>query len=94
MEHNMNLKVIKFSAIWCGPCKTLQPIWDQLVDDVSGVEFVSVDIDDEPKLVSRYSVSAVPTILFIKDGTVIDSLIGLHKEADIRAKVDQIVKEG
>jgi thioredoxin 1 len=72
----------------------LQPIWNKLVDDTDDVDFVSVDIDDDPNTASKYSVSAVPTILFIKDGVVVDSLIGLHKEADIRSSVDKLVKKG
>ena len=90
----MGLKIMKFSAVWCPPCRVLQPIWDQLVDDIHGVEFVAVDIDKEPKLASQYSVSAVPTILFLRDGAVVDSMIGLHKEADIRNKIDGLVKKG
>lgn len=90
----MSLKVIRFSAAWCGPCVILQPIWDKLASDTDGVDFVSVDIDNDTELASQYRISAVPTILFIKDGAVVDSLIGLHKEADIRSTIDSLVKEG
>lgn len=89
----MSLKIIKFGAVWCGPCRMLQPLWDQLVDDIHDVEFVSIDIDKEPELAKQYHVSAVPTMLFIKDDQVVDSMIGLHKEADIRNKID-LVKRG
>lgn len=89
----MSLKIIKFGAVWCGPCRMLQPLWDQLVDDIHDVEFVSIDIDKEPELAKQYHVSAVPTMLFIKDDKVVDSMIGLHKEVDIRNKID-LVKRG
>jgi len=90
----MSLKVMKFGAEWCAPCKLLKPIWNKLEAELDDVEFVTVDIDDDPELATKYSVSAVPTILFVKDGAVVDSLIGLHKESNIRKTIDGLVKEG
>ena len=90
----MSLTIMKFSAVWCAPCRALQNMWDELVDEVSGVRFVSVDIDNEPKVASKYSIRSVPTILFLEDGNVVDSLIGLHKKADIKTKIDGLVKKG
>ena len=88
------MKCIFFGATWCAPCSTLKPIWKKLSEETEDVEFVTVDIDNEPELASKYSVSAVPTILFLKDGEVVDSLIGLHKESDIRSAIDTLVKRG
>lgn len=90
----MSLTIIKLGAKWCQPCRLLEPIFTKMSEEFSDVDFVSVDIDDEPNLASKYSVSAVPTILFLKDDTVVDSLIGLHKESDIRSTIYQLVKNG
>lgn len=92
----MSVKAIKFSATWCPPCRMLQPIWDQLVDDLSqdGIQFESVDIDQEPGKATQYRVSAVPTIVFLKDGVVVDTLVGLRKDAELRSKLEGLVKNG
>jgi len=86
----MSLKLIKFSAVWCPPCKVLQPVWEQLVDEIHDVEFESVDIDKEPKLATQYKISAVPTIVFIKNGTKMDSMVGVRSAADIKARIDSL----
>lgn len=90
----MSIKVMKFSAVWCAPCRQMQPEWDQLVDENPGVEFVSVDIDGEPVLAAQYNIMSVPTVLFVKDGVVEQTLIGLRKKADLKAVIDSLVKTG
>jgi len=86
----MSLKVIKFSAVWCPPCRALQPIWDQLVDEINDVEFEMVDIDkDEENKSGTYNVRAVPTIVFVKDGKAVDSMVGLRSAADIKERIEQ-----
>jgi len=86
----MSLKLIKFSAIWCPPCRALQPVWEQLVDEIHDVEFEAVDVDNEPKLAKQYKVSAVPTIVFVKNGKVADSMVGIRSAADIKAKIEEL----
>lgn len=83
------LKVIKFSATWCGPCRALQPIWDQLVDDINDVEFEAVDIDTSGELATKYSVRAVPTMVFVKGGTVVETLVGLRSAAEIKEVIEK-----
>ena len=60
------LKVLKFSASWCGPCKQLAPIFDQVKSEVSGVSFQDVDVDAESALAIKYNVRGVPTIIIEK----------------------------
>ena len=86
----MSLKVMKFSAIWCPPCKALQPIWEKLVDEMHDVEFEAIDIDKEPKITKQYGVSAVPTIVFVKNGSAVESMVGLHRYDDIKAKIEEL----
>ena len=59
------LKVVKFQAEWCGPCKTLTPIWNVVADNFDDVEFEVIDIDLDPDTTAKYSVRAVPTIVFV-----------------------------
>lgn len=76
------LVVIDFTATWCGPCKMIAPIYDQLSDSeefkAKEVIFLKVDVDENPKTSEAYGVSAMPTFLFIKNGEVIDRLMGAN----------------
>lgn len=63
-------------ATWCGPCQIIGPIFDELSDEISGVVFVKVDVDENPETAAKYSVSAMPTFVFIKGGEVVDRMMG------------------
>lgn len=76
----MSLTVMKFEAFWCSPCKALKPVFDKVVAANPDVDFQVVDIDDNPMLAQQMHVAAVPTITFVKDGNVVDTLVGLQRE--------------
>ena len=73
-----SLVVIDFSATWCGPCKAIAPLFEELAQDTEGVYFLKVDVDENPDTAAKYSVSAMPTFLFIKNGEVVDRLMGAN----------------
>ena len=83
------LKVIKFGAEWCGPCRTLEPVFDRIASNTPGVEFVKIDIDKEPMMAQAMGVLAVPTLVFVKDGASVGTMVGLQKEAAIRNTIDK-----
>lgn len=88
------LVVLDFWAGWCGPCKMIAPIIDELADDYSGkVIFGKVDTeaDDNDDIVSDYGIRNLPTILFIKNGEIVDKLVGAAKKSDFKAKIDAII---
>mmetsp|Transcript_6597 Transcript_6597/g.6265 ORF Transcript_6597/g.6265 Transcript_6597/m.6265 type:complete len:177 (-) Transcript_6597:161-691(-) len=74
------LVVIDFSATWCGPCKMIAPLFKELSDmtELSNVVFLKIDVDENPETAAKYSVSAMPTFLFIKRGEVVDKLMGAN----------------
>lgn len=74
------LKVLKFGASWCSPCGLTKKILDKIKPNFSDVEFEEIDIDDQSDLAQQMNVRAVPTILFVKDGQVVETLVGLQKE--------------
>lgn len=85
----MTLKVSKYSAEWCAPCKVLGPIFDKITSSIDDVEFEHVDIDTESERATDAGIQAVPTILFEKDGKVVDKIVGMANEQTIR---DMITK--
>ena len=79
----MSLTLIGFSAEWCGPCRMLKPIVEKVAARNSDVTFETVDIDEHPEVAQQMQVGAVPTLVFVKNGQVVDVMIGLYKEQAI-----------
>ncbi len=72
------LLVADFWADWCGPCKMLGPVIEQLANDYEGKAVVGkINVDDEPELAQRYGIMSIPTVIFFKDGEAIDKKIGV-----------------
>ena len=83
------VKVIKFSASWCGPCRMLAPIFDQVRSEISGVSFTDVDVDASKDLTSQYSISSVPTVIIEKDGVVVNRFSGIKPKFEIVNLINQ-----
>ena len=78
---NHGLVLVDFFATWCGPCKMLGPVLEDLASDRSEVEIVKVDIDENGNLAKSYGIMSVPTLMLFKDGQLIDQKVGfLPKE--------------
>lgn len=72
------LLVVDFWAEWCGPCKMLGPVIEQLAEQYDGKAVVGkVNVDDEPELAQKYAIMSIPTVMFFKDGELIDKKIGV-----------------
>ncbi|MGL4293274.1 MAG: thioredoxin [Bacteroidales bacterium] len=83
--------VIDFWAEWCGPCRMVAPIIDELATEYEGrVSIGKYNVDEENDLSSEYGIRNIPTILFFKDGKLVDKQVGAAPKAAIQAKVDAI----
>jgi thioredoxin 1 len=73
-----SLMMVDFWATWCGPCKMLTPVMEELAEDYEGKAVVigKVDVDENPELARRYGVMSVPTVIFFKDGQELERKIG------------------
>lgn len=90
VEKADGLTIVDFWATWCGPCRMVAPILDQLATDYQGkVKITKLDVDANIKTGSRFNVRSIPTMLFFKDGKVVDQIIGAVPRANIEAKVQQ-----
>lgn len=72
------LLVIDAFAVWCGPCRTLAPKLEEMAAKYPSVQIVKVDVDELSSFADRYSISAMPTILFVKAGRVVDRVEGAN----------------
>lgn len=67
---------VDFHAVWCGPCKVTEPIVKELAEEMKDIKFVSVDVDQNPKISQQYSVFSIPTFLIFKEGKVVGQFVG------------------
>jgi len=84
--------LVDFSATWCGPCKRLEPLVHEIADDYDGrAKVVKVDIDKAPTIAAKFAVMAVPTLIFFRDGKVVDQLSGLVAKRVIAERIDKVL---
>jgi thioredoxin 1 len=83
------LLMVDFWAEWCGPCRAIGPVLDDLVRESAGrVTLAKVNVDENPGLAARYGVRSIPTILLVKQGKVVDQVIGAVPKPRIKEKLD------
>jgi thioredoxin 1 len=84
--------LVDFWADWCGPCRMLAPMIDQLADEYDGRVVVGkVNVDDEPELAQKYGVMSIPNIVILKDGKEVDRLVGVQPKGNFTAKLDKVL---
>ena len=84
--------LVDFSAAWCGPCKKLEPIVDEIAGDYDGrLKVVKVDVDSNPSTAARFGVMSVPTLLLVSGGAVKDQMIGLVSKQALADRVDKVL---
>ena len=90
VERNDGLTVVDFWATWCGPCRMIAPILDQLAKEYEGkVKITKLDVDQNIRTASRFNVRSIPMLLFFKGGKVVDQIIGAVPKTQIESKFQQ-----
>jgi thioredoxin 1 len=86
---NKNLVMVDFSASWCGPCKAVDPLIDELAREYSGrVTFAKVNVEESNSIATRYGVQGLPTILIFKEGKPFSQINGAKPKAELKKRLD------
>jgi len=84
--------VVDFWAVWCGPCRIVAPIMEELAAEYEGRAILAkVDVDSNRAIAMRYGIQAIPTMLFFKGGEVVDRIVGAADKRTIKAKLDALI---
>jgi thioredoxin 1 len=84
--------VKKFSAIWCGPCRMLAPVMNEIKSKYPNVKFEEYDVDDEVDEVEKYRVTSVPTVIIEKNGELLERFTGLQSKIAYQNAINEAIK--
>jgi thioredoxin 1 len=84
--------MVDFWATWCGPCKIVAPVVEELAKEYEGkVTFAKVNTDENSDIAGKYNIRGIPTLMFFKDGNVLDQIVGAVPKAQLKSKIDSFL---
>ncbi|HEY51140.1 MAG TPA: thioredoxin [Dehalococcoidia bacterium] len=84
--------LVDFWAAWCGPCRMVEPIVEELANDYEGkVTIARLNVDENPKTASQYGIMSIPTLLIFKDGAPVSNIVGFRPKAELKRSLDTIL---
>ncbi len=85
--------LVDFWAPWCGPCRMVGPVVDELADEYEGrVSFGKVNVDNNPKIASQYGIMSIPTLILFKDGKPISNVVGFRPKEELKQSLDSALE--
>ena len=88
-EINNNLVLIDFFAKWCGPCKMISPIVEELSNEINYVSFCKVDVDESGEIANMFGVLSIPTLLLFKEGKLISKKVGFQSKDELTSWINE-----
>ncbi len=84
--------LVDFWAVWCGPCRMVAPIIDELsIEYTDRIQFAKVNVDESPRIASSYSVMSIPTLIIFKEGKPCEQVVGYRPKKDIQKVLDKVL---
>ena len=91
VEKGQGLALVDFWATWCGPCRMMGPVIDQMADELDGQVLVGkVDVDEQNELAAKFGVMSIPTLIFFKDGQEVKRLVGAVPKGNLEAVLEEL----
>ncbi len=85
--------LVDFWAEWCGPCRMVAPVVEELAEEYEGrISFVKLDVDQNPKTASGYGIMSIPTLLIFKDGSPVSNIVGFRPKAELKRSLDAVLE--
>ena len=93
VEQSDDLTMVDFWATWCGPCRIIAPVVEQLAEEYAGkgLKVGKLDVDQNPSTAARFGVRSIPTVLFFRNGEVVDRLVGAMPKPHFDQKIDTLL---
>lgn len=85
--NSSNTVLIDFWAEWCGPCRMLSPVVDEIANEQTDIKVCKVNVDNEPELATQFGVMSIPTLVVIRDGKVVNQSVGVQSKENILTMV-------
>jgi thioredoxin 1 len=90
IEKGQGLSIVDFWAAWCGPCRMVAPVMEQLARDFDGkLKVAKLDVDTNQQVATKYNIRSIPSILFFKDGRHVDTVVGAVPKAYLERKIQE-----
>ena len=84
-----HLTLVDFWASWCGPCRMIAPVVEELANEIKGVTFAKVNVDDYGEVAMGLGIQAIPTLILFKDGQAVDRVVGVQSKEALKAMIDR-----
>lgn len=92
VESGSNVVLVDFYAVWCAPCRILGPSVEELAEEYKGrVSVGKLNVDESPGVPMRFGIMGIPTLLFFKEGKLVDRVVGLVRKAELNRRLDTLL---